>query len=342
MKRRWKRLRYRLEAWGIGLVAWLLPRLSRRVLWRLADCAGALFHRFDARSRLVALENLRCAFPRLSVRRRELIARGAARNFARTFLDLFWSPNLLRPDGRRWLQIEGGEQALAARDRFGGGIYCSAHFGNYEWASLGTGFAGLGVLVVAQEFKNPALDRYFNDLRELSGHRITPRTQAMLKMLRAVKGGREGRSGAGLLADLTLPPDQTAVVLQTFGGLYKCVPVLPALLSERTGVPITIAAGFPRRDGTCRVVLYPPLLSPSGATRAEIAQAFWDANERIVRRRPSLWLWQYKHFRYRPAGVAPEVYPAYANVDPAFDALLAQQAASAIKPPAATSPAPSS
>ncbi|MBS0659547.1 MAG: lysophospholipid acyltransferase family protein [Verrucomicrobia bacterium] len=338
MKRRWKRIRYRLEAWGVALVAWALPKLPRRALWSIADLAGTLFHRFDARSRRIALENLRCAFPHLSERRRELIARGAARNFARTFLDLFWAPNLVPEAGRPWLRFEGVEEMRTSRERSGGAIFCSAHFGNYEWASLATGFVGARVLVVAQEFKNPALDRFFNDLRELSGHRITPRTQAMLKMLRAVKGGREGWAGAGLLADLTLPPDQTATVLRAFGGLRKCVPVLPALLSERTGAPIVLASGFPQRDGSCRVVFHPPLEPSPGASRTELAQRFWDLCEQVIRRRPSLWLWQYKHFRYRPADAPAGTYPAYANVDPAFDALLAAQTAP-LTPPATDSPA---
>lgn len=324
MKQHWKRFRYRLEDLGLRLVSWALPKLSRRSIWRLASVAAWGFHRFDRRSREVALENLRCAFPQLSARRREILARGASRNFARTFLDLFWFPNVNADQGRRWLRFEGVEEMLANRQKYGGAIFCCAHFGNYEWAAGGAGFTGIKVLVVAQEFKNPALDHYFNDLRELSGHKITPRTQAMLKMLRAVKGGRDGWTGAGLLADLTLPPDQAATVVRAFGGLRKCLPVLPALLSQRTGVPITIPTGIPQKDGTCRVTFHPPIVPPEGATREQIAQLFWDANERLIRRRPSLWLWQYKHFRYRPSGPEGALHPAYANVDPAFDALLAR------------------
>lgn len=307
----------------MGLVVWLLPKLSRRALWALASFAGAAFHRFDSRSRNIALENLRCAFPRLSERRRELLARGAARNFARTFLDLFWAPNLAGDGWKRWLRIEGAEEMLATRDRFGGAIFCCAHFGNYEWAALGAGFIGLRVLVIAQEFKNPALDQPFNDLRQLSGHRITPRTQAMLKMFRAVKGGKDDWSGAGLLADLTLPPTMPTTALRAFGGLRMCSAILPALLHERSGVPITLTSGFPQRDGTCRVVFHPPVEIPAGADRDQIAQCVWNGFEAMIRRRPSLWLWHYKHFRYRPSAGGVE-HPAYANVDPAFDELIAR------------------
>src|SRR5476649_2490952 len=111
-------------------VAAVIPRLSRSWLLRLAACAAALFYRFDARSRRVALENLRAAFPGLSERRRDLIARGAARNFARTFLDLFWARNLTVDNYRNLCAMEGFEGVEASRARANGSILCCAHFGN--------------------------------------------------------------------------------------------------------------------------------------------------------------------------------------------------------------------
>lgn len=317
VKPRWKAFRYRLEAFAMRGVAAALPLLPRSWLLRLAGFAAALFHRFDARSRRVALENLRAAFPELSERRRDLIARGAARNFARTFLDLFWARNLTAENYQRYCTMEGFEGVEASRIRANGSILCCAHFGNFEWASLVTGFAGLPTLIVAQEFKNPGLDAIFNDARAFTGHRILPRTQAMLKMLRAVKRG----GSAGLLVDLTLPPEMPAAALRAFGGLRICATILHAILHERTGVPITPVSAVPRSDGGYRITFHPPLDFPPGASRAEIAQKVWDCHEAMIRRRPSLWLWSYKHFRYRPEHPARE-YPWYAMEHPDFERLV--------------------
>ena len=294
-----------------------IPRLPRSWLLRLAAGAAALFYRFDARSRRVALENLRAAFPGLSERRRDLIARGAARNFARTFLDLFWARNLTVDNYRDYCVMIGFEALEASRVLANGSILCCAHFGNFEWASIVTGFAGLPTLIVAQEFKNPGLDAVFNGARGVSGHRILPRTQAMLKMLRAVKRG----GSAGLLVDLTLPPEMPSAALRAFGGLRICATILHAILHERTGVPITPVSALPRSDGRYRITFHPPMDFPQGATRAEMAQAVWNCHEAMIRRRPSLWLWSYKHFRYRPEH--PErAYPWYAMEHPAFERLV--------------------
>ncbi len=78
---------------------------------------------------------------------------------------------------------------------------------------------------------------------------------------------------------------------------------------------------FPERDGSYRLSFQQPLEFPPGTSRAEMAQAVWDAHERLIRRRPSLWLWSYKHFRYRPEHPECE-YPWYAMKHPDFEKLL--------------------
>ena len=142
-----------------------------------------------------------------------------------------------------------------------------------------------------------------------------------------MKGGRRAdHNAAGLLVDMTLPPEMPTVALRTFGGLRICAPVLHAVLHERTGVPLTPLVGFPRRDGTVRIVFDEPVPLPPGATHAQVAQAMWDYFEALIRRRPSLWLWSYKHFRYRPA--EPEKpFPWYAMEHPAFEQLVAENPA---------------
>jgi hypothetical protein len=93
---------------------------------------------------------------------------------------------------------------------------------------------------------------------------------------------------------------------------------------------MTPAVGIPLSDGTCVATAYPALSFSRDAAPAEIAQAVWDFFEPFIRERPELWLWNYKHFRYRPADATPETalgkrYPFYARECPPFDRLIAAQ-----------------
>src|SRR4029450_13271243 len=95
MRSRWKRIRYRLEGAWLLLATKLIPLCSRKVCYRLAQLAGALLGFLDRHRCRVALSNLEVAFgDHLSGPQRRRIVRESFQHFARTMVDLLWSPRL--------------------------------------------------------------------------------------------------------------------------------------------------------------------------------------------------------------------------------------------------------
>ena len=231
-------------------------------------------------------------------------------------LDLFWARNLLPGNYSDHIKLEDYARVHAAHAAHKGIIYLSLHYGSHEWVSLTSGFVGLPAAMVALDFKNPALDAVFTRAREHSGTRIVGQRQSMLRLLRSVRRG----GGAGLLIDLALRLDQPGEIIDAF-GMKMHVTFLHALLHARTGVPLIPVTNVPHADGTCTVTAHPPLTFPPGASHREMTQACWDFFEPFVRARPELWLWNYKHWRYRPHDAARE-YPFYAHVSKKFERIL--------------------
>jgi KDO2-lipid IV(A) lauroyltransferase len=314
---RWKNFRYRLERGGLELLAWSIPRLSRRSCVRLSSVCGEIAFACDRRGRAVALSNLECALGnRFTAPQRRTIVRASYRNFARSMLDLFWARNLTPHNYAEHLRLEGFDEFRERHERSpGGSIGISVHMGNWEWGSLALGFAGISSVMVAEDFKNPLLTEVFNRRREVSGHSIIPQEKSMLRLLKTVRRG----SATGMLLDLSVHPTQAATIIEGF-GLKMCVTVLHAVLAQRAGTLLIPFETVPLPDGTCRVIAHPPVDYPAGASRHEIAQRCWDIFEPIVRANPERWLWSYKHFRHRPRG-ATRPYPAYANDAPDFEKL---------------------
>ena len=228
-------------------------------------------------------------------------------------LDLFWSPAFLRSENRRFLRLHGYDalNERAAREQRGV-VYVSLHAGNWEWSSVACGFGGPGAIAVAEHFRNESLGPIVTAAREVSGQQIIPQENAMLRMLRTVKRG--GR--AGFLADLSVHPAQAATVVTAF-GLEMSASILHAVLVQRAGALVAVLDTFPRRDGSCDVHASVLEVPPEATTR-EIAQQCWDHFEPRLRREPGLWMWPYKHFRYRPRS-AERQYPFYANESGAFE-----------------------
>ena len=319
---RWKEFRFRIEWLLCAALARFIPSLPRTFCVALANSLGWIAYFLDRRGRAVALANLAVAFgDRFNLAERKSIARRSYQNFARSMLDMFWSPRITPANYQKYIEQGGGSEwfrELRSRKDRPGCVMMCVHWGNSEWASLLAGFWGDHITIVTETFKNSLLSEIFSSARGSSGNTLIPQESSMIRLLKAVKR----RSLAGILIDLTLRPDQPAVVIDAFGH-KMCVTYLHAVLALRGGALLVPAHGEPLPGGRVRAFIRPPIEFTPDATPQEIAQRCWDAFEPLIRERPELWMWTYKHWRYRPSAAAPEDYPFYANVSSKFDKLLA-------------------
>ena len=307
----WKKIRYRLEWLGLLLVAKLVLLLSRKGCFRLAIVVGAVMSVLDRHGAKVALSNLEAAFgDRFSTGKQ--IVRESYQHFARTMLDLLWSPRLTRENFSQYIELENLEETARDTGPERSFICACYHYSNFEWLSVASGFLDLQGTIISQEFKNSLLDPIFEHLREQSGHELIPRQGGIVRLYKALR--RKGRTA--LLVDLTLHPKMPSVAIDCF-GLKTSVTSAHAWLNEQTGAPLIPAHTEPLPGGRYRIVFHPKL-DTTGMTQQQIAQACWNSFEPYLRKNPAPWLWMYKHWRYKPAD-ATRAYPFYARPHRRFD-----------------------
>lgn len=319
MKRRWRKFRYRLEWLGLVLLTNLVPLVPRRVVVLFVQVFGRIVYACDTRGRTVALANITAAFgDRYTPAQRNQMARASFCNFGRTMCDLFWAKALTPKNFRRYLHIENAAVLHRLHARGESVVLICAHHGNFEWGGLAAGFEGVPAMIVTETFKNAQLSAFFQRCRQVSGHRIIPQESSMIKLLKHVRRG----GVAGVLVDLNLHPDKAATIIEAF-GMKMCVTYLHAVLAERGPARLVPVESISQPDGTCRVTFHEPLALPPGATHQQVAQHCWDFFAPKIQADPQLWLWMYKHWRFKPQD-AVRPYPFYAQVCPEFDALLAK------------------
>jgi Kdo2-lipid IVA lauroyltransferase/acyltransferase len=322
MRSRWKRIRYRLEWIGLLLATKLIPLLSRRECYHLAQVAGALLSFLDRPRYRVALNNLEVAFgDQFSAHERRKIARESFLHFARTMIDLLWSPRLTQENFSRYIELQNSEETARGTGPERSFITACYHYSNFEWLSLAGGFLDLKGTIISQEFKNSSLDPIFKKLREQAGHELVSRERGIIRLYKVLR--RKGRTA--LLVDLTVPPSQGAVAIDCF-GLKTSVTSAHAWLNERSGVPIIPAHCEPLPGGRYRLIFHPKISNTAGMTHQQIAQACWNSFEPYVRKNPAPWLWMYKHWRYLPAK-PDRPYPFYANFYRPFEDMLEREKA---------------
>ena len=328
MRARWKKFRYRIEWLALKSVATVIPLLSRRACSRLAKFIAFLAITFDRRNYRVALSNLEVAFgDELSPARRRAIANESYQHFARTVVDLFWSPSLTRENYSRYIEVENLEVVQEAMKTGKGIVFACFHYSNFEWVAVAANFFGVQSALVAQEFKNPLLDEIFVSLRKSSGQTVIPRDGGVLRLFKTIQRGGH----VAILTDLTIPAQYPTVAIDCF-GLKTSVTFAHAWAHRRAGAIIINVHCQPLPEGRYRIIFHPRVEFPDDATFQEMAQMCWDQFEPYVRKEPSPWLWMYKHWRYRPAAADPGRYPFYANESPVFEQRLAESARRAPQP----------
>jgi len=322
MRAAWKNFRYRLEWLALKAVATIIPVLSRRVCYWLGQSIGALAARFDRRNHRVALANLEAAFgDALSPARRAELARESYQHFARTVVDLFWSPSLTSKNYSRYIDVENLEVVQEEMKAGHAIIFACFHYSNFEWVAVAANFFGIESALIAQEFKNPLLDAIFVSLRESSGQRVIPRDGGVLRLFKTLRRG--GR--VAILTDLTIPAQLPTVVIDCF-GLKTSVTFAHAWVHRRAGATIINVHCEPLPGGRYRIVFHPRIEFAPDASFQEMAQACWDQFEPFVRKSPAPWLWMYKHWRYRPLEADRASYPFYANISQDFERRLDERA----------------
>jgi Kdo2-lipid IVA lauroyltransferase/acyltransferase len=327
MRSLWKTIRHWLEWIGLLTAAKIIPLLPRSFVLQLANVLGEVMSILDRHGRDVALSNLEVAFgDQYTVSEREEIARESFQHFARTMLDLLWSPRLTKENFRDYIDLENFEEITKTGAPPWKIVVACFHYSNFEWFSHGCAYSGVTGTIINQEFKNPLLTPIFKKLRERSGHELIPREGGVVRLYKALR--RKGSTA--LLVDLTLHPKMPSVAIDCF-GLKTNVTTAHAWLSEQTGAPLIPAHVEPLSNGRYLLV-YHPKIETAGKSHQEIAQACWNSFEPYLRNNPAPWLWMYKHWRYRPEN-ADRAYPFYARAHSRFEKRISGLPENKPKPP---------
>ena len=316
----WKKLRYKLEWFGLQVLYILIPLLPRKAAHGLSKILGSLGFAVDKRGRNTAIENLTLIFGcEKDASEIRALAKLSYQSFAQTVVDQFWSKRLTSQNIETYctLEAEDWEAIDAARET--GAIWVTPHYSNFEWIALIMGFRDYSFTIVAQDFKNPSLTETYKKNREVSGHQVIPQRGALRQLLKSLKN----KGHAAFLTDLTIPPSKAATIIECFDH-KTCVTAIHAELMKRTGLPVIPGICLPRDDGTYLFKGFKALSFGPDDNEQTIAQACWNVFEPHIRENPAPWLWMYKHWRYLPKG-EEDRYPSYARQNDRFDQACERQ-----------------
>ena len=139
-------------------------------------------------------------------------------------------------------------------------------------------------------------------VRELRGKNVIA---SMVQVLRE-------KGVLAVIVDQNMLPKR-AVFVPLFGRLAATTPA-PAVLAERTGAPVILAALFRLSDGRFRVRMAGPfpLRGEGSARTANLMEDLNRSLEGMIREHPEQWFWVHRRWKTRPPGESaalPAVQP---------------------------------
>jgi KDO2-lipid IV(A) lauroyltransferase len=299
-------LEYALARVLLGFLAFLPRRAAVRLMTTLA---GLAYHVFGGLRR-VAMTNLNIAFPELSEKERERLAKGSFRNLGRVLGEMSHFGEVTAESIGRLVEFPMApavhEEIRDLRAAGRGVVLVSPHLGNWEVLVLGWAVFESPLCYLVRPLDNPLVEQMTVDLRKRLGNQPINKTHSFMTAAKVLR--REGQ--LGILADVNAHPKEGVFV--PFFGVPACTPSGAALLAMRTNAGILVMCGAWDESKQRYVAAHGRMVYPSktGDRQRDIVEttaSFTAEVEKLVRKFPDQWMWIHKRWKTRPPG-EPDIY----------------------------------
>ena len=254
-----------------------------------------LFFHLVPRQRLIAVYNLRRAFPEKSDDEILRIARGVYRNMGIMAAEFFDVPRLTKENIGELVEPEGLEHCLKALEKGRGVLFFTAHFSNWELSAAAAALLIKPVVAIYRTLDNALLDHLVLRVRSATGNTLIPKEHSMRTMIRSLKRNEI----VGILIDQNVAWNEGVFV--DFFGRPACTTNGLALLALHTGAPVLPGYIVRLPDGRYRLVIGPEVEITRTGDRAEDVlantQRFTKVIEETVRRYPDQWFWVHQRWK---------------------------------------------
>jgi KDO2-lipid IV(A) lauroyltransferase len=294
-------VRETLEFSAVWVLVRLLGALPRSAARALGAAIGGLAYRGLGRLRRVGLRNLELALPQRNAGERAQILREVYRNLGWLLAEFCQMPSYTAERASEFIQYEGLENYLRARERGKGVLVLTGHLGAWELSSFYHSLMGYPMGMVIRRLDNPLVDEFVNRIRCLHGNRVIHKDDFARGLIASMRAGET----VGILMDTNMTPPQGVFV--PFFGVLACTASGMARVAARTGA--AVVPGFLLWEKSeQRYVLHfgeeLPVVTTGDTEQDAWANtaAFTAAIESYVRRYPEQWLWMHRRWKTRPAG----------------------------------------
>ena len=268
----------------VGLFWFIFKILPLKWATKTAGFLGGVIAPWMTRRNKIAYRNLTIAFPDKTDAEKKEIIKKMWIHFAKFFAEM--------PHTKEWIDdadVEGKEYLKSLRDDDRGGFVCSAHFGNWEFASTYVAQHYFQLHPVYRPANNLWLEKLM--FKKRAGVHIPKGSGGARIMLDLLKNGEH----IAILCDQRL---REGIAVPFFG---KMAMTPSAMVSIALKMRLPIVMGCARRlpDGRFKMIVETLPLSQSDNMELAVYETVANMNkvlERWITETPEQWMWIHRRF----------------------------------------------
>lgn len=274
----------------------VLSLLPLSALYILADGAYLLLYFVFGYRRKVVRENLLNALPDKTLEEILVIEKRFYRYLASLVFEVIKMGNISKKEIERRFIFKNKAQVQEYLDRGESVLVCSAHYGNWEWGTLGIGLNfSADHYPIYKPLTNPVFDTWFKKVRSKFGNKLI----AMRQTMRALQASKDKPSIFSFGNDQAPSKDESHY-WTSFMHQPSSVQLGIEKIAKRTNQPIFYFKINVLKRGFYEVNCVPLCLNPAGTAEFEITEMHTRFLEEIIRAKPEYWLWSHKRWKYKP------------------------------------------
>lgn len=283
-----------LIAFLFKLWSFLLSLLPYRVQLFFGKCIGWLWFDVIRLRRQIVLDNLKLAFPDMSLKERIRLGRKSVENTGTTFIEFLRIFHLTKKD-KESFSFEGLENLRAAQAKGRGVLILTQHIGNGDWATVGLALNGIPLYVITKAFKMKSVNDVWFQARRNIGTKLIGDRNTSYAILKALK-----KNGvvAFMLDQFMGPP---IGVKTRFFGVETGTAMGLAVLARRSKASVVPVYTYRKPSGHTIVHFDPEIEfiesdNPEDTIR-DMTQIYCDKVEEYVRKFPEQWMWVHRRWK---------------------------------------------
>jgi len=266
------------------------------LLYKIADVFYLLiFYVFKYRRKVVK-ENLYHSFPDKSADELNAIEKEYYKFLSSLFVEVIKMKSISKKELNKRVKFKNTDLVEAYLQNNESVIFCSSHYGNYEWVcmAIGLNFSGEH-FPIYKPLSSEVFDQWFFNMRSKYGNQMV----AMRQTLRAIQGSKDKATMFTFGCDQA-PSRGESIYWTDFLNQKASVQLGVEKIAKKTNRPVFYLKINCIKRGYYEVDCVPICLDPKQAAAYEITELHTRFLEEMIAEKPDYWLWSHRRWKYKP------------------------------------------